>query len=912
MLMAASLSAVAGLSTPAAAHDIVPEDFSEVTLAKGGGELGEPIAMEVLPDLSVVHTARDGKLRRTDKSGNTSVIGSLPVYTHDEEGLQGVGVDPGFASNRRIYLYYAPASENVNRLSRFTLKSDYTLDMTSEVKILDVASTRGICCHVGGDIDFDSAGNLYLSTGDDTNPFATGYAPLDEQPGREAYDAQRTSANSNDLRGKILRIKVDDNGSYSIPQGNLFAPGTAKTRPEIYAMGLRNPYRMNIDKQTGAIYVGDYGPDGGPTDPNRGPSGQVEFNRITSPGNYGWPYCTGTNTTAETYNDWNFATNTTGPKYDCADGPTNNSPNNTGLAKLPPAKPSWIRYGGDAGSPPEFGGGGEAPMAGPVYRYDAGNPSTTKFPQSLSEHFFAGEFARGWIKAVHVTSGGGVGEISTFKDSPSDNVNQVMDVEFGPDGALYVLDYGTGGNFEPNENSRLLRYDYVGSGGNHAPVAEAAANPQYGHAPLAVNFSSAGSKDPDGDAISFSWAFGDGQTSTEANPSHTYTANGTYKATLTVRDSNGATATADVVIGVGNTPPTVTVSQPLDGQLVSYGDIIPFQFTATDAEDGSSPDCNRASMTNLVRHDTPPTTHTHQLTSAKGCSGWIEAQDSNEGDAARLFPVFDAAYTDSKALPGGKRVTTQLRKRQAEHYDKSSGVRPYDKTAAEGGQTVGDIDNGDWISFAPYRLEKVKSFTARVSSGGVGGTLQIRAGSPTGPVLGSAAVANTGSWESFKTVTGTVSGAAAETTTLYLTFSGGSGKLFDVDSFSFTTAGPVVGLGGKCLDVEGGKSEDGTEVQIYDCNNTGAQTWQREGQTLRALGKCLDVSGASKDNGAKVQLYQCNDTVAQKWEQRADGSLVNPNSGKCLDVEGVNSANGTRTQLWTCGGGANQKWKVLT
>ncbi|MEV6406572.1 PQQ-dependent sugar dehydrogenase [Streptomyces bobili] len=911
MLMAASLTAVAGFSTPATAHDIPLSDFSEVTLARGGGELGEPIAMEVLPDRSVLHTARDGKLRRTDKDGTTTVIGTLPVYTHDEEGLQGVGVDPDFASNRRIYLFYAPASESVNRLSRFTLKSDYTLDLASEKKILDVASTRGICCHVGGDIDFDAAGNLYLSTGDDTNPFTTGYAPIDERPGQEAYDAQRTSANTNDLRGKVLRIKVKDDGSYSIPPGNLFAPGTDKTRPEIYAMGLRNPFRMNVDRETGAVYVGDYGPDALSSEADRGPAGQVEFNRITEPGNYGWPYCTGTNTATEIYNDWNFATNSTGPKFDCAGGPTNNSPNNTGLTKLPPAKPSWIRYGGDAGSPPEFGIGGEAPMAGPVYRYDASNPSTTKFPESLSGHFFAGEFGRGWIKAIHVTSTGGVGEISTFKDSPTDNVNQVMDVEFGPDGALYVLDYGNGKYFELNDNSRLLRYDYVGPGGNHAPEAVAAGDPLHGHAPLTVKFSSAGSQDPDGDPITYSWTFGDGATSTEANASHTYSSNGTYKATLTVRDSDGATATDDLTIGVGNTPPTVTVPRPSEGQLVSWNDIIPFDFTASDAEDGAEPDCSRAEMNMGVRHDTPPNSHVHQLGTEAGCSGWIEVKDSNEGEAARLFPVFDARYTDSMGLAGGKRVTTQLRERQAEHFDNQSGISTITKPTAKGGATIGEIDDGDWISFEPYRLEKVKSFTARVSSGGVGGTLQIRAGSPTGPVLGSAAVPATGGWETFTTVTGTVSGAKAETTTLYLTFSGGSGKLFDVDSFNFTTAGPVQGLGGKCLDVAGASTADDTQIQIYDCNNTGAQTWQRDGLTLKALGKCLDVAGAGTADGTKIQLYRCNGTVAQEWVPQTDGTLRNPTSGKCLDVQGANTASGTKVQLWTCNGTGAQKWAVL-
>ena len=627
------------------------------------------------------------------------------------------------------------------------MKSDYTLDMASEVKILDVDATRGICCHVGGDIGFDKDGNLYLSTGDDTNPFATGSTPIDERQGREAYDAQRTSVNTNDLRGKLLRIKVKDDGKYDIPSGNLFVDNDEKTRPEIYAMGFRNPFRMKVDKETGAVFLGDYGPDETVTDPNRGPQGQVEFNRITEPGNYGWPYCTGTNTAAETYNEWDFATNTTGPKFDCSK-PVNNSPNNTGLKDLPAAKASWIRYGGDAGSPTEFGSGDEGPMAGPVYRYDADNTSSTKFPESLSGHFFAGEFTRGWIKAIHVLDSGGIGDISTFTERSTEGISAVIDMDFGPDGALYVLDYGSGG-YEANANTKLLRYDYVGADGSHAPTAVAKASPNDGHTPLTVNFSSAGSKDPDGDEITYSWAFGDGATSTEANPSHTYTTNAKTTATLTVRDADGSTATDDVIIWVGNTKPTITVSQPASGQLIDFGDVIPFQFTANDAEDGSSPDCSRAKMINGVQHDTPPTTHTHQLTMVPGCSDWITAEIASEGDAARLYPVFGAKYKDSGGRAGdtvwGK---TQLRKRQAEHYDKSSGITTDNKGAAEGGKTVGDIDNGDWISFEPYRLEKVKSFTARVSSGGVGGTLQIRSGSATGPVLGSATVSNTGSWES--------------------------------------------------------------------------------------------------------------------------------------------------------------------
>ena len=134
---------------------------------------------------------------------------------------------------------------------------------------------RGICCHVGGNIDFDGVGNLFLSTGDDTNPFASdGYSPIDDsaepQPGvRRA--AQRRQ--HNDLRGKILRIRPKDGGGYTIPQGNLFKQGTAATKPEIFAMGLRNPFRFAVNRSNGDVYVGDYSPDAGAANPLRGPAG---------------------------------------------------------------------------------------------------------------------------------------------------------------------------------------------------------------------------------------------------------------------------------------------------------------------------------------------------------------------------------------------------------------------------------------------------------------------------------------------------------------------------------------------------------------------------------------------------------------------------------------------------------------
>ncbi|MFD5582945.1 PQQ-dependent sugar dehydrogenase [Streptomyces sp. NPDC127063] len=786
-------AAVADTGSAAAA-----EDFQQVTLAKGEAEVGEPMSLAVLPDRSVLHTSRDGELRLTDAAGNTKLAGKLAVYSHDEEGLQGVGVDPDFASNRFVYLYYAPPLntpagdapetgtaadfapfDGVNRLSRFVLKTDGTLDLASEKQILDVPTTRGLCCHVGGDIDFDAAGNLYLSTGDDTNPFQSdGYTPIDERADRNpGFDAQRTAGNTNDLRGKILRIKVNADGSYSIPDGNLFAPGMAKTRPEIYAMGFRNPFRFSVDKKTGILYVGDYGPDAGSASPTRGPAGQVEFARVTAPGNFGWPYCTGAN---DAYVDYDFATKTSGASFDC-NAPKNTSPHNTGLTDLPPAQPAWIPY--DGGSVPEFGTGSESPMGGPVYHYDPALDSPVKFPEAYDGNFFAGEFGRRWIKRIVTDDAGTVQSINPFPW----NGTQVMDMAFGPDGALYVLDYGLAW-FGGDDNSALYRIENATDG--HSPVPQAAASRTNGQAPLKVTFSSAGTTDQDGDALTYSWDFGDGGTSTEANPTYKYKKNGTYTATLTAKDPSGRTGSASVQIVVGNTAPTVTLELPQDGQLFSFGDAIPFKVRVTDPEDGKAIDCSKVTVTFVLGHDS----HGHPLTSATGCSGTIQTSaDGGHDEDANIFGVFDAQYTDNGGggqapLTTHARHVTQPKHRQAEHFGNSSGVDVITKDTAHGGRTVGNIDNGDWISFTPYVLSNATKITARVSSGGAGGTLEVRAGSPTGTLLGTAAVPVTGGWETFQDVQADLSRAPRGTTTLYLVFKGGTGALFDVDDFTFTTS----------------------------------------------------------------------------------------------------------------------------
>ena len=168
----------------------------------------------------------------------------------------------------------------------------------------------------------------------------------------------------------------------------------------------------------------------------------------------------------------------------------------------------------------------------------------------------------------------------------------------------------------------------------------------------------------------------------------------------------------------------------------------------------------------------------------------------------------------------------------------------------------------------------------------------------------------------FSNVTTPLAAGPAATTALVFVFTGGAGSLFDLDSFTLATAGgtgsgPVVGLAGKCLDIRGGATADGTQAQLYTCNGTAAQTWTRNGQTLRALGKCLDVSGGGSADGTKIQLWTCNGSGAQNWVPSADGTVRNPQSAKCLDVSGNNPADSQPVHLWTCiAGAANQKWSL--
>ncbi len=561
-----------------------PEEnrFTKIVLDE---KLDEPTELAILDDGRVLYAHRKGDLKLYDPAKKTAkLITQMPVYTKYEYGLMGLQLDPNFNQNHFIYLYYSPvdSTDSAQRLSRFVFDPQQeTLQMNSEKIILKVPVKRNDCCHTGGSIAFDKQGNLYLSAGDDTNPFnSNGFAPIDDRPGRKGWDALATSGNTNDLRGKIMRIKVNADGTYSIPEGNLFPKGNPKARPEIYVMGNRNPYRISIDQHTGFLYWGEVGPDAKDNNEKRGPRGHDEVNQARKAGFFGWPLFVGDN---KPYNDFNFADSASGPTFDPAK-PVNNSANNTGLTELPPAQKAFIWYPyAESKEFPMVGTGGRNAMAGPVYYADDYANSSIKFPGYYNGKFFAYEWMRGWIMAVTINEQGDFVSMEQFM--PNTTFNHPIDMQFAKDGSLYVLEYGSNW-FAQNDDARLVRIEYTA--GNRRPVAKLTTDKAFGAAPLTVKFSSNGSIDYDKDALKYEWKFTDNSVqSTDANPTFTFAKPGVYNTTLTVTDAAGNSNTAKVEIKVGNEIPKVEVVMNGNRSFYWPNQKVNYEVKVSDKEDGS-------------------------------------------------------------------------------------------------------------------------------------------------------------------------------------------------------------------------------------------------------------------------------------------------------------------------------------
>lgn len=578
-----------------------PEDnrFTKTQLSQG--EFFEPTEMTILPNLDIMIIQRRGEIMLyKNDTKKVKQVGFFNVYykasapgVNAEEGMLGLCKDPDYAKNNWVYIYYSPADTSVNRLSRFTFKND-TLDKATEKVILEVKSQREICCHTGGSIAFGPDKLLYFSAGDNSTPFDepgakyvnNGYAPLNDLPNRQQYDARRSAGNTNDLRGKIMRIRVKDDGTYEIPDGNLFPKGTDKTRPEIYVMGNRNPYRISVDQKNSYLYWGEVGPDAqNDSFAVRGPRGYDELNQARKAGYFGWPLFVGNN---YPYHQYDYATGAPGIVFDPAK-PINDSKNNTGLRELPPVAPAFIWY--PYGASPDFpqvGTGGRNAMAGPVYYADM-FPKETRLPDYYNGKLLIYDWIRGWIKAVTMLPNGDFDKMEPF--FPSIKVNSLIDMEVGPDGKLYLLEYGNGW-FTKNVDAGLARIDF--NGGNRPPVITAVTvDKTSGVLPFTVKVT-VDAKDLEKDKITYLWNLGNGATKETQTPTleYTYTAAGDFKISVEAKDNQGASSKSDAVgIYAGNEAPVIAV-ELTGGNKSFYLPGVPLQYAVkvTDKTDTAAID----------------------------------------------------------------------------------------------------------------------------------------------------------------------------------------------------------------------------------------------------------------------------------------------------------------------------------
>ena len=551
--------------------------------------LRQPMELAVGPAGEVYFIELEGKLKVFDPRLNeVRLIGELAVTTAQENGLIGLALDPDFRRNGHLYLQYSPPDYEGQHVSRFTLR-DGRLDLASERLLLKYPEQRKECCHHAGSLQFGPRGELFISTGDNTNPFgdSQGFAPIDERPGRAPFDAQATSGTTHSYNGKVLRIRPTADGGYEIPEGNLFPADGSQGRPEIYVMGCRNPWRISVDPATGYLYWGDVGPDAGGEGP-RGPRGHDEINQARAAGNFGWPYFVADN---RAYHRVDFATGAVGEKFD-ASAPVNESPNNTGRRTLPPAQPAFLYY--PSSPSPEFpplGQGGRTACAGPVFHFDPKVSEDRQFPREYDGALFIYEWSRNWIRVVHLDESQNVKRIEPFW--PEQPVVRPIDMQFGPEGALYLLEYGD--TWGLNANARLVRIDYVR--GNRPPVAACRAENNIGRQPLEVTLFSDGSFDKDaGDKLAFEWRLlstADPEAaprvlSREPRPKVTIAEPGVYNVELVVTDSHGATRRASLPVIVGNAHPRVRFLEPASGDFFDPGRPISYSLEVDDQEDGTS------------------------------------------------------------------------------------------------------------------------------------------------------------------------------------------------------------------------------------------------------------------------------------------------------------------------------------
>lgn len=602
-LLCVTLLGLLALAAPASAATPV-SGFEERVVSTGFP--GYAIGMDFAPDGRLFVALKHGAVRVVLPDGTSRTILDISAHVNDEidRGLTGIAVDSQFATNRYVFLFYTydppgssdPQGPRTSRVTRIQVNPDSTVvnARTNPETVILGNYAAGV---------FNPACPATPSNTSDCIP-ADGLSHVNgtviAAPDGTLYvgtgDAMMAAANApsafrpydeRSMAGKILHITRNGRGV----AGHPFCPTVTdltQVCTKVYAKGFRNPFRF-VRRAAGGLWAGDVGQDR-----------FEEIDHVVAGASYGWP---------------------------CYEGPERN----IARAGHPTCQPIYAKEG-TAGAermpflsyPSDPERGGSAIIVGPEY-------SAATYPADYKGTVFYGDFVLGFLNRLQVD-----GTPAPVAQHAFASEWQGADLKVGPDGLLYSANFFTITRFVPVQ-------------GNRAPVASATADPVAGLAPLDVGFDASGSTDPDGDPLTYVWDFGDGSpTATGATPRHVYSANGTYTATVTVRDPAGASATASAIVRVGERPPVIDVASPVDGSTYRDGSPVTLSATATDPEDGALGDAAIRWQITLV-HDT----HQHAFTSVTGRQGSFTPITDHDADSHYIVTV---TATDSVGLTSSKTV----------------------------------------------------------------------------------------------------------------------------------------------------------------------------------------------------------------------------------------------------------------
>lgn len=562
-----------------------------------------PIGFVFTPDGRIFIWSKPG-LISVIKNGAMLATPFIDISDHVnravDRGLNGVALDPDFANNGYVYLAYVyepaggdtqstdPRTQRVTRIQANPANPDVAL--SGETVILGEEDDPN--CDPKEDCMPNNESDEHtidqLSFGPDGKLYL---AVGDGHNIAQAADPNALRAqNLDSLVGKVLRFNKDGSG---LPDNPFYDGSTASNRSKIYSYGLRNPYRFSFGTD-GTIYIGDVGE-----------NTWEEINRGKGQ-NFGWPCYEGPNPmpayqSAFTQCQQLSASQVTAPMLSLA-----------------------------------HSDGTKCIIMGPMY-------TGSTYPAQYKGNLFWADFVGKWIYRVTFDANGNMTGNNQFAAGlGSTDFDGPVYFSQGPDGNLYYLML---------QSQQLRRIKFSGSL-NSPPIVSISATPTAGLSPLTVQFSSAGSKDPEGKALTYAWDFGDGGTSTDANPTHIYNSNGVQKFTakLTVSDPDGGSASDTILITVGDRPPTATISTPADGTSFRPGQTVTFQGSATDPEDGPLTGTSLRWQVFLLHTD-----HTHFILDTTGAGASFVVED--HGVIGTFKYIIQLTATDSSGVSDVKQVT---------------------------------------------------------------------------------------------------------------------------------------------------------------------------------------------------------------------------------------------------------------